>query len=1273
MRLSKLTLSGFKSFADQTEFHFDAPITGVVGPNGCGKSNVVDAIKWVLGERSAKSLRGSAMLDVIFAGSAARKPMGCAMVTLTFDNPRTGQDDGARNQDDSLASPLEDDVELDLDEDANLPSMIDHATSRGRMLPIDTDEVDVTRRLYSDGKSEYLINGSKCRLRDIKELFLDTGIGNDAYSIIEQGKVDAMLLANPTERRSILEEAAGVAKFRTRKVEAARKLDHAERHLISLREQLASTERRLRIVRGQAEKARKFTTLNDRRVMLRRSVILEQYHDMETRLHGLTSQLQRIVSDRNRLQDEVARFEQDKQDAEIARHDVARKQNELEQERITQEAQVQHAGQREDLTRRNLEQVIQQRTLASQRHQECSRQLAELQTRQDDITNEIAACAEKVADLERLADSIVGEQAQADEALVKAQDEAEQQQETVARIERDILGLESRRSSFAERASSIREQKTRLHQREQEHQAELESHRQQREGFSASLKDAGEESSRIHEQLEDHSRELARLDQSHSDLASRLAGSRDDRTKIEARRHLLEELIQSHEGFSTGVQTLIENRHRYPFVKGLLGESIETDRSHARAVETALGQNLQLVLVDRIESLMPYMETLESIEGKLAFAALDTPENFDARMLSERPTNALRLLDCIQSSPEVAPLLKRLLATTWLVNDLAMAIELSTTTLVGHRIVTTKGDLVEPDGRVQLGGIDSGDGWMTRRAEMKELSIEVQHLTEQITALEASQQELNEQSSNQQEQERQLADQLQAARTRELESRHRVNQLDHLVQRLEHEIEVIGQEAVAMQDRLDDISKDQESITQKIQQLTGLKQDESAKSDSSRQRLQELEQHLDQQNEALSQSRVDLGQANEKLDATRREQASNLRQVEDLTRQEEIAAEQDSHYRQEIQKHEATIAEARRGQEAARQRLESIENSINDIGGDITAAMEAVERSAETLESGRQQAVRVDRDHHAIEMSRRELETKRETLQEQALEEMQLDLDQEYAQYLPKRSAEDFEAVDRVSAETEINELREQIKALGNVNLDALDEEGLLSTRNEELVTQLEDIDSARKQLTDLIENLDRYSRKRFEETFNRVREHFAGTGGMFRRLFGGGNADLFLLPDEDGNVDWLESGVEIRAKPPGKEPRVINQLSGGEKTMTAVALLLAIFQSKPSPFCILDEVDAALDEANVDRFCNVLLPFLDHSHFIIITHHKLTMQSCDLLYGVTMPERGVSKRVAVKLEDVRGDGSIRKVDRDQADPPLVEVEPGGGLQATRKIQAESS
>ncbi|MEC8560849.1 MAG: AAA family ATPase, partial [Planctomycetota bacterium] len=424
MRLAKLTVAGFKSFADPTEFVFDDPVIGIVGPNGCGKSNVVDAIKWVLGERSAKSLRGSAMLDVIFAGSASRKPMGGASVTLTFDNP----------------------VEAFPDEHA--PG--EEATVRRRALPVDTEQVDVTRRLFSDGKSEYLINGNKVRLRDIKELFLDTGIGTNAYSIIEQGKVDAMLLANPVERRAILEEAAGVAKFRTRKVESTRKLEHAERNLLVVREQLSNTERRLRIVRGQAEKAQKYTSLDERRRGLLESVFLERFHDLNERLLGYTSQITEAHKERARVQAEVEQLEEVKQQAEIERHRLQEDQHAQEQRRLELQARENQARQRCELTHRNLEEAQQQLEQEQTRIQGHSDSLEELSRNAATLEAEVERLAAASEDSLQLVRTAEGERTQATESAASARAEVDRLRDATARMDRDVVGVEGQLASVGE-------------------------------------------------------------------------------------------------------------------------------------------------------------------------------------------------------------------------------------------------------------------------------------------------------------------------------------------------------------------------------------------------------------------------------------------------------------------------------------------------------------------------------------------------------------------------------------------------------------------------------------------------------------------------------------------------------------------------------------------------------------------------------------------------------------------------------------------------------
>ncbi|MFM2164482.1 MAG: Chromosome partition protein Smc, partial [Planctomycetota bacterium] len=615
MRLAKLVLSGFKSFADPTEFRFDAPITGIVGPNGCGKSNVVDAIKWVLGERSAKSLRGGAMLDVIFAGSAARKPAGMASVTLCFENPVLAEEVERAEEEPGLPEP-----ETDPETGEAIERVVDRRSVRNRRLPIDADMVEVTRRLTSDAKSDYLINGRKVRLKDIRDLFLDTGIGNDAYSIIEQGKVDAMLLANPTERRSILEEAAGVARFRVRKTEATRKLESAEKNLVTTREQLANTERRLRIVRGQADKARRFQLLDARRRELRRGLSLDIYHELAERLSGLTSELAVLEEEKAALSAALAKAEDAKQDAEIARHTVGNEQHKLEQRRLELSSTETQAKQRAEFAQRALTEA--QASLDAERAQ-----LASLAQESSTLGDELAAAKAALesaqagaTEVEQTAIRESERRQQAQQAAFDAQRGADIAGEQAARIERERGGLAQRLAAIESRTRSLVDELRRLEQRIEPFAREIDGLRAVRLQHVVRGLVATDEISRIQRQLDERTRAASSLTESQAQLARALAKVRDEKTAVESRRRVLDEMGRAHEGLGSGVRTVLADRARFGSVVGVLADLVDTDRTHADAVEAALGDLLELVVIDDAAQLAAHAEAALALRVRVAFA-----------------------------------------------------------------------------------------------------------------------------------------------------------------------------------------------------------------------------------------------------------------------------------------------------------------------------------------------------------------------------------------------------------------------------------------------------------------------------------------------------------------------------------------------------------------------------------------------------------------------------------------------------------------------------
>ncbi len=1272
MRLAKLTVSGFKSFADETEFRFDAPITGIVGPNGCGKSNVVDAIKWVLGERSAKSLRGGAMLDVIFAGSASRKAAGMASVTLTFENPVLSQPIERAPSELSAVTLVEPDAEGELGEDGATESVVDRDRVKHRGLAIDSEIVEVTRRLAADGKSDYIINGRKARLKDIRDLFLDTGIGNDAYSIIEQGKVEAMLVASPAERRSILEEAAGVARFRVRKVEATRKLDSAERNLVQLREQLASTERRLRIVRGQAEKAKRFQEFDTRRQVLRRALSLEQYHELVERLKGLTSELGKIEEERHALTSALGIAEGNRQDAEIARSDVQQSMHALEQRRLELVATSAQARQRSDFARRTLSDS--RTALEEERARLATTASENEKLREAFATAELQLAqsteAAKSADAET---HTSGERRRAAEQAALLADQAHvRANEAALRLDRERGQFSTRLAGIEARERSLHEEFLRLEARLDPFAQELDSSRAQRLQFVVRGTVAQDEIARATGELEQRTSVASSLSVSHAGKLRELAQLRDERTAVESRRRVLDEMLKAHEGLGSAVRVALADRTRFGAVVGVLSDLVEASRADAEIVEAALGDYLELLVVADESALASCVESARSVKGKLAFIANRTKASQSALRATTlgskvgAVSGATPLLHFLQVQPGARELVERLCAHAFVVDDAAQALACSQqAALRGCRFVTRTGLVIDENGRCIANAAARSEGAvgvLARRAELTELVARGDALALTLAAHEEEAIRLEIESKQAQDEAKALTHRLQEARRALLETQHATERLDGMIRRIERDRESASNDCNLLLDRLRAGGEERAEVLDRLESLAAGVVEASGHARELRTQGEESKRVALEAAEAFSQARVRQTEAAGNLEAARRERRHLESTKSELERQVTVLQDGINRRLSAIERAEAQAEEAQAEIERTDVVLVEVASEFATASSSLEAASSAVAEAARLLEGARTEASRVERNAHAIELSRRELEVRRETLEESTLMETLVDLPMLYIDYAIERAQPAFVSIDRDEATKEVEVLREEIRRLGNVNLDALEELTQLEVKNEELATQLTDIDSARTLLLALIEELDLASRSRFQSTFETVREHFAGQNGMFRRLFGGGSADLYLVPLENGETDWLESGIEIRAKPPGKEPRLISQLSGGEKTMTAVALLMSIFQSKPSPFCILDEVDAALDEANVERFCKSLEPFLDRSHFIVITHHKRTMQACHQLYGITMPQRGVSRRVSVRFDEVSADGRLSKAAAERAEQePQVDASQGSG------------
>jgi len=1173
-------------------------------------------------------------------------------------------------------------------------AIISQRSRINRPLPIDSDIVAVERRLYRDGKSKYIINSRTARLKDIRDLFLDTGIGADAYSIIEQGKVDRMLLASPMERRVIFEEAAGIAKYRQRRIEATRKLDKTETNLIRTREQLDSTERRLRMVKGQASKARRFQELDDEYRALRMALAFEQYDDIRQRLEGLTSQIASLDDEKKRTE-ALLRASEDESNAANEEHLTrTRALRQVEEQLTRARHQAETAQQRGEMTIRAIEEAAR-----SVEHE--TTRLEEFNTKLGVLDAQLAKHAHGVEVLKDQLDGAEHSLAQATEAKLEAarlagahRQTLDESRATCASIEREHATLLTRVQSDDRRLESISEQGAKLSDRLDELEAQRTHAASHIDENRALIADDTTKIGSLSAQLEHITSDEHRVGNTRSKLATLVDELDEQRVRLETRCSTLDEMVRSRVGFDDAVREVLDQKESGSQFSGViapLAELIEVPQEHAAQIESALEDALQSLVVESL-SAMPSGEELASLSGRVTFLALnglglptvpsDLVINQLAAIAGPRITRLRSLVSARRREDEleggletrVEALLDRILSTTLLVSDLDTAMLLGAGPLRGinARFVTHAGTVIEPDGRVCGGPPNDSQaaGLLARRAELDELSTTLELHLGAFCAKRDELERIDADASRLAERRSELHNAIGAAKRELVEHQHTHDRHQSDLDRLTREIERTGDEQKSTRARIEEIRSEREHLSERTVKLEALLEDQQARAANVLERLELIERELEQANESVSSARVEASTIHEQLRSEQRQVDQSQTERDETERQSALAQRHIERTRAILDEHQRVARESLDQEKAANALIGDYEAQSAEQLDLVRASESRVREITSRLAQVRDTAEAFQRDFHAIELAKRETEVKRENIEERTLEDLGMDLIIEYPEYRHMMKDDgDGVTVERIeinSTTARVNVLKVEIKKLGNVNLNSIEEESNLTERNEELITQVKDIDEARIKLATLIEKLNVASRTNFGEVFERIQQEFGGRNGMFRRLFGGGRAEVRLMPmvkEIDGQkivtdeIDLLESGIEVIAKPPGKEPRSINQLSGGEKTMTAVAMLLAIFRSKPSCFCVLDEVDAALDEANVGRFCSTLDIFAQQSRFIVITHNKRTMQATNKLFGVTMQERGVSKRVEVRFDQVGEDGHIdaKAIKDAPIEPEIVE------------------
>lgn len=1234
MYLKSLELFGFKSFAPKTVLNFHRGVTAVVGPNGCGKSNVLDAIRWVLGEQSAKALRGGEMSDVIFSGTDSRAAVGMAEVSMTFSECEEA-------------------------------------------LGLDWHEVTITRRVFRDGGSEYLLNKTPCRLKDIHQMFMDTGIGRTAYSIMEQGKIDMILSSRPEDRRAIFEEAAGITKYKSQKKEALRKLEATEANLLRLADIIKEVKRQIGSLQRQAGKARRYQSLIGDLKMLETHAAKRQFDAMEEQRAAATAQLaelgdrqieceQEIESQESQVSVQRAALEEMEQRANQARQAVADLRTRISNHENRIVFNEERAGEFAGLVERYRGDVA----AAEEKFRIAETQLHDTDIELEQITTLLASELRLMEETQSATAALTGQRQEAERTITTIANDSARIESRVSGLRGQISGVMQQRDGAEARLNILSGELEQLTfafaeftDRLRDTQAELDRGIADLEQHTAALADA-------EQQLRESQGGLAAID---GELRTTQRALAEKQSKLEVLRHLNE----GGEGFSEGTQAVLRGLDNPDFFKpsvlGALAQFIEVEPEYVTAVEAALGANLQAIVMKDTMVAESIIKTLSAQKlGKASLALRELDRHFEhASEQLTLPEGAVDwLINKIKPQPEVQRLVERLVNHTVLVPDLETALRIFPQR--SSAIVTLSGDVLTRDGILYGGATGEAVNSVLQRKN-------------QIHALEAEEQEILRQIDGVTQRRDDLQIQIETGQARLDEAREEKQNATLHVSTMRNQLAMIEREAKETERKQQNLEGERVSSEARHREAAdrvgGLEAEIAAQ-------LQQLEELQQRRAEAQNQLEVLRARENElaaELNELRVKVATERQRHSSLHHQREpmearlveltelIAARKQDivTYEERAESMLAENAEIEANLVRLREQIGEGESAVAALLEERAGMAAAVEELANTLRVLRHQLSEAHDQRSRLEVKQAQVEMKLTALTEHIQKRYQLDLTtferdlhglrvaiRDHVKRQQRSSAvgedspspseepaptetggegeeraeeEDDNAGDKAFAidwdriDAMVRELDQRIDSMGPVNLDAIQEYDELEQRHTFLEQQNTDLVNAKAELLDTITKINQTTKSLFAETFEKIRVNF---GEMFVELFGGGKANLVLTDESDP----LESGIEIIAKPPGKQLQSITLLSGGERTMTAVALLFSIYMVKPSPFCVLDEMDAPLDESNINRFIKILDRFVGQSQFIVISHHKRTIARADALYGVTMEEHGVSKLVGVKF-----------------------------------------
>ena len=1181
MYLKSIEVHGFKSFANKIVFKFHNGITGIVGPNGSGKSNVADAVRWVLGEQRIKQLRGSSMQDVIFSGTELRKPLGYAFVAITLDNS-------------------------------------DH------QLAIDYDEVTVSRRLYRSGESEYLINGAPCRLKDVNELFYDTGIGKEGYSIIGQGQIDKILSGKPEERRELFDEAAGIVKFKRRKYAAQKKLEDEKQNLVRVNDILAELEKQTGPLERQSEKAKIYLkkkealkTLDVNVFLLENVRVRKQLEEVEGKLHiaggdldETTQRYESIKEEYEQIQGQIEMLEQAIEEARSTLTDTGMMRSKLEGEINVLKEQIHSAEGNEE----HLQSRI--RSIQSQ--------IDEREKEKEGILLEKGEIDEKLATLE-------GARTEAKQLLETIQNHIAELNSNIESGKNTIIDalnnratIKSKMGRYDTMLEQVNIRKAELNSRllraksdEAEQTANIQKLEEEFEAVNVVIRELDEKQKTMEKQLVSVREELTAKDQK---LQAAQMKFHQEKSKLEA----LSNLTERYDGYGGSVKAVMEQKEKEKGIIGVVADIIQAEAKYETAIETALGGNIQNIVTEDEETAKRMIAHLKKNRaGRATFLPLTSithlQEFKNPEALKEK--GVIGMADeLVKIDKKYRNVAKAMLGRIVVVDHVDNAVRIARKFDYGIRMVTLEGELLVPGGAISGGAFKNNSNLLGRRREMEELEKKVKDLASEIERLTKEIEETKTKRNGLRLEVEEVKGQLQrkfieqnTARMNVIQAKDKRTEAEEGFGELKSEEQDIEQKMKEIQLGKDEIVRELED-SEKLEKNTELQ-------------IAEFQKELEVQRAQESEQSVKVSEWDVEVE--------KMRQNEDFHRQNLERVEH------ELERHSQEMQEVKDGLHLGKEEVERKKQSILEIEKTIaashTAQTDAEKKMKEDIGqkeelSAKQKGFFTTREELSKRMADLDKEVYRLNSQKERMEEsLESQINYMWNEYeITLSDAEgmkDEEMTDLPAMKRNISTLKDEIKKLGDVNVNAIEDYKNLMERYTFLKGQHDDLVEAEKTLTGIIDELDTSMRKQFNEKFAEINREF---DKVFKELFGGGKGTLELMEDED----VLEAGIRIIAQPPGKKLGNMMQMSGGEKSLTAICLLFAIQNLKPSPFCLLDEIEAALDESNVTRFANYLHKLTKNTQFIVITHRRGTMEKADRLYGITMQEKGVSALVSVNLID---------------------------------------